>query len=198
MIRNLPENGEIQTAAERIRDIIKRTNRDKANPKDVQELRAMLQEFPDLWKFAGDLADIAQQHLIAGVGKRPLVAESVRHSAIVLGKSLTLPTDTMLERMLIQQCVTAHLHHYVIELQYQNAREGGASLEQGMYWEKKLSASQRRYLRAIETLARVRRLNQVPVQINIGERQVNIAGNANPADDPGNEITMIESETTDS
>jgi hypothetical protein len=38
-----------------------------------------------------------------------------------------------------------------------------------------LSATQRRYLRAIESLARVRKLH-ITLQINIGEKQVNIAG----------------------
>ena len=47
------------------------------------------------------------------------------------------------------------------------------------YWEKRLSASQRRYLRACETLARVRKITRTTMQINIaeeGSQQVNIAG----------------------
>ena len=44
----------------------------------------------------------------------------------------------------------------------------GCSLASASYWERKLSAIQHRYLRAIETLSRVRKLMGVPmVQINI-------------------------------
>ena len=50
------------------------------------------------------------------------------------------------------------------------------TLDQGMYWDRKLAASQRRYLRACETLARVRKLTGATVQVNIGERQINLAG----------------------
>jgi hypothetical protein len=54
---------------------------------------------------------------------------------------------------------------------------GSLSLEQGTYWEKRLSSVQRRYLRACETLARVRKLAQAaPLQVNIGAQQVNVAG----------------------
>jgi hypothetical protein len=50
-------------------------------------------------------------------------------------------------------------------------------MKQGMYWEQRQNAAQGRFLRAVETLARVRRLNKrPPVQINIGGQQVNIAG----------------------
>ena len=44
------------------------------------------------------------------------------------------------------------------------------------HWEKRLSANQRRYFRAIETLARVRKLaSRTPeiLQVNIAEQQVN-------------------------
>ncbi len=45
---------------------------------------------------------------------------------------------------------------------------GRCSLAAASYWERKLSTVQYRYLRAIETLARVRKLMGVPMlQINI-------------------------------
>jgi hypothetical protein len=58
------------------------------------------------------------------------------------------------------------------------------TLEQGEYWEKRLSAAQRRYLRACETLARVRKLTlgTLALQVNIaaaGGQQVNMI---NPTD----------------
>ena len=59
---------------------------------------------------------------------------------------------------------------------YQNAVAGSCSFDASSHWERKLSSVQRRYLRAIETLARVRKLMGIPmVQINIateGGKQV--------------------------
>ena len=48
--------------------------------------------------------------------------------------------------------------------------------ESDMARDRKLSAAQRRYLRACETLARVRKLRLPTLQVNIGEKQVNVAG----------------------
>ncbi|HEV8136372.1 MAG TPA: hypothetical protein VGP85_16955 [Pyrinomonadaceae bacterium] len=53
------------------------------------------------------------------------------------------------------------------------------TLTLGMYWEKRLSAAQRRFTRACETLARVRKLsrNTPALQFNIatsGGQQVNL------------------------
>jgi len=54
------------------------------------------------------------------------------------------------------------------EQYYDNAMTDSCSLAAASYWERKLSTVQYRYLRAIETLARVRKLMGVPmVQINI-------------------------------
>ncbi len=40
-----------------------------------------------------------------------------------------------------------------------------------------MNSAQTRYLRAVETLARVRRLSRdTPLQVNIGAQQVNVAG----------------------
>jgi hypothetical protein len=52
---------------------------------------------------------------------------------------------------------------------------GQHSFKLGEYHQKRVDACQRRYLRAVETLARVRRLGVSPVQVNIGDKQVNIA-----------------------
>jgi hypothetical protein len=51
------------------------------------------------------------------------------------------------------------------------------ALTVGTYWDRRLNSAQQRHLRAIESLARVRRLsNATPLQVNIGGQQVNVAG----------------------
>ena len=72
-------------------------------------------------------------------------------------------------------CALCWLRLQLIEQQYSGVQAGNMTLPQGDYWERRLSAAQRRYLRAVETLARVRRLRVPALQVNIGEKQVNIA-----------------------
>lgn len=58
------------------------------------------------------------------------------------------------------------------------------SANPGTDWERWLTAAQNRYARAVQGLARVRRLlRQAPlgtVQVNIGGQQVNVVGNVEP------------------
>ena len=81
-----------------------------------------------------------------------------------------------LERLLIEHVALCWLRVQCVEQRYAQIMAKSITLEQGRYWESRLSASQRRYLRATETLARVRKLRLPPVQVNIGEKQVNVVG----------------------
>jgi len=62
------------------------------------------------------------------------------------------------------------------EHQYSGNTKAGGSLAQAQFWERRLSAVQRRYIRACETLARIRRLALPAVQVNIADKQVNLTG----------------------
>ena len=76
----------------------------------------------------------------------------------------------MIERLLIEQVGTSWLYLHCIQFIYPGENSKG--------WEKSLTAAQGRYLKAIATLAQVRRrLRPGAVQVNIGAQQVNVAGN---------------------
>ena len=84
----------------------------------------------------------------------------------------------LLEQLLIQHAALCWLKLSLVELQYSYATKGSITLTVGMYWEKRLTAAQKRFTRACETLARVRKLarNTPALQVNIaanGGQQVN-------------------------
>jgi len=86
-----------------------------------------------------------------------------------------------LERLLIDEVVLTWLDKHRIDMHYgQQVESGSITLDALEQWEKVLSSKQARYLRAIETLARVRRLLKLPtVQVNValeGGQQVNMQG----------------------
>lgn len=89
-------------------------------------------------------------------------------------------TSTPLERLLIQQVTLCWLNLNLLEYRHVNIMKQSISLNVGSYWDKRLSMSQRRFTRACESLARVRRLShRIPIQVNIatqGGQQVNVAG----------------------
>lgn len=71
------------------------------------------------------------------------------------------------ERLLIDLVVLCHLRVYCVEMWYSHAMAKDVTTASGLYWEKKVSAAQSRYVRAVEALARVRKLLSPTLQVNI-------------------------------
>ncbi len=63
-----------------------------------------------------------------------------------------------IERILIEQICLNWLRLNLLESIHFIKTTGSHSSEHGIYWEKRLSGAQRRYLRACESLAKVRKL----------------------------------------
>jgi hypothetical protein len=139
-----------------------------------------------MWRIAGDLARTAALHLIQdGITATPAVKESLSAAWDGLKMDLGYDNAPMLEQLLIEQVALCWLRLYTAEQGYTNKVYTASSYESLNYWERRLNASQRRYLRACETLARVRKIiRRTPaLQINIaaqGGQQVNVAGDVKP------------------
>jgi len=165
-------DGEKELAA-----LLKRVNTDKPKPEDVKALRELLSKDDSLWRVAGDMGMTALEKLISSIKGTALVKESIWCGVGKLRDNLGYQTASGIERTLIDQIVLSHLHLHLVDMQYTEATSGNLYRELRDSWEHRLSAAQRRYLRAVETLARVRRLLHLPtVQVNIGAQQVNVAG----------------------
>ncbi len=147
---------------------------DKKNPPqaDIEQLEDHLRKYPNLSRVGGDLVRHAQSSIIEDAFP---TANGVRLSVEAYCKlqreELGYKTATPLERSLIEHVCLCWVHLYTTELRYGDRMKGNLSLAQGEYWEKKLSANQRRYLRAVETLARIRKLN-ITVQVNVADKMV--------------------------
>lgn len=88
-----------------------------------------------------------------------------------LRNGLTLESDGPLERLLIEQIIACQMDYTYISAGY---AQHATTLNITNAWQQALTASEGRYLRSIETLARVRKLAQrTPLQINIGGQQIN-------------------------
>ncbi|HEX7176985.1 MAG TPA: hypothetical protein VF240_17130 [Pyrinomonadaceae bacterium] len=93
---------------------------------------------------------------------------------------LGIKTAPPLEKALIQHAAVCWVRLSILEMRYTNVMKQSITLTLGAYWEKRLTAAQKRFTRACESLERVRKLSaRVPkVQINVaaeGGRQVNVA-----------------------
>ena len=160
--------------AEAILDAIAKTDKEKPTKDDRAELDRILRQVPAVWNVAGDVMNHTALGMINQLEGTYALKASLRTGWEHMQRDLARPSDGPLEGLLIQQIAlawlklayTEHTHkHYLMS--------GNQLITQCDFWERRLSAAQRRFLRAIETLARVRRLQLPAVQVNIAERQLN-------------------------
>ena len=159
-------------------ELIKNTNKENPDPKDVDQLRLALQIDPELIEVAGRLAQQSRQVLlnksqITGASKEIAMAELER-----LESKFNYQTSNPLEKLIIDQILTSYVRLFIWEFTYHSLCNSSAiNLKSAEQWEKLISSAQRRFLRAIESLARVKKLG-INIQINIaseGGQQVNVS-----------------------
>lgn len=86
----------------------------------------------------------------------------------------------IMEKLLIENIVTAWLRVQHCESQLAWRMTGSNSAATLEFWERRLSTCQRRYLAACETLAKIRKMRLPNIQLNIGDKQINATGDLKP------------------
>jgi hypothetical protein len=154
----------------KVKAIVDKTNKERPKAEDVAELRRMLQEDSNLWRVAGDFSAHALHKITSDIEATPFVVESVRAGVDKLKEELGYEFSPSLEKMLINQITLCWLRLNMLEHTHWVKTWESHSTETGLYWDRRLLTAQRRFTRACETLARVRKLSR-----NIPALQVNIA-----------------------
>jgi len=163
-------------------ELRERMNKAKeATPEDMHRLRQVIVSTPHFWPVATQTANVIREQLIekmsSGITRSHLLAE-----VDILKKQFGYDAAPVLERLLIDHILTARLRLLHAENYYNNVVVNQSiTFAFGEYWNGVLSSAQKRFLRAIETLAKVRRLarNTPALQINIAQR----GGNRRSAND---------------
>jgi len=166
----------------KFRELLEKTNKDHPLPKDVAALADLLNSNQglQLWRDVLSAAQYAERAVIENSSSVAGVKECWKQRLSSLRQELGYNEAPMLEKLLIQHAALSWLKVSLVELSYSHTMKQSISLPLAMYWEKKLTAAQRRFTRACETLARVRKLsrNTPALQFNIatsGGQQVNLA-----------------------
>jgi hypothetical protein len=178
--------GPITAKAEQIRtkfqDLLDRTNKENPRPQDVKALSDLLvgNKSLELWRGIASAGYLAELTVIENARATTAVKECWKHRLQVLKKELGSDGAPLLEQLLIQQAALCWLKLTLMELSYSNVMKQSITLTLGVYWEKRLTAAQKRFARTCETLARVRKLSRITpaLQVNIateGGQQVNLA-----------------------
>lgn len=153
-----PQDAPTPDEAKALAAMLKRVNTDKPKPADVDALRRVLDGNARIWRTVGDAAAPAVETTIDAAYSSALHRESVRRKLEELKGELGAGGATPVERMLIDHVALCWLRLHIAEMIYTNRLHKADShpYAAGVYWEKRLTGAQRRFTRALETLAKVR------------------------------------------
>lgn len=170
----MKQKDEAEQIRKKFGDLLSKTNKEHPRPADVKALADLLGDHRsmELWRSVASVAQQAELTVIENATAVPALKECWKHKQLSLKRELGYEDASPLERLLIQQAVLCWLKLNLVELNYSSVMKQSITLTLGIYWEKRLTAAQKRFTRACETLARVRKLSR-----NIPALQVNIAAN---------------------
>jgi hypothetical protein len=175
-----PINAKAEQVRARFQAVLDKTNKENPRPQDVKALTSLLagNRSLELWRDVASAGYLAELTVIENARATTAVKECWKHRLQVLKKELGCEGAPLLEQLLIQQAALCWLKLNLVELTYSSVMKQSITLTLGLYWEKRLTAAQRRFTRACETLIRVRKLsrNTPALQFNIaasGSQQVN-------------------------
>jgi hypothetical protein len=147
----------------------------------LSKIEEIIKQTPSFARHFSDLNDRAERGYIEGVaGSDPLTQKSLPVRLEDMRSDLAGPNPSSLEQLCAERITSCWLQLQYADLLYvQNLPK--LSLAEDEHYQKRLDRLQKRYLSAIRSLAQVRKLLKPRVtQINIGEKQINMAGEKNP------------------
>lgn len=148
---------------------------DNGDAQSLKAVRECFQNAPNLADTVSGLAYNAEASILVNVP--PGAKELFRQQATNLRRQLRDEgTGTALESLLIRRISLDYLATLQAEQQRALAPGESRSLELSRFYDQQADRAHRRFLASVESLARVRKLI-TPIQINIADQQVNVAGN---------------------
>lgn len=144
---------------EKDRSLLEATNKANPSEEDKRQLREYLKENPHIWQSLADLSGKVQNDLLESLAQNSYFGqESYRQKLAAMRDNLGWATASELEKILIEQVCLNWLRLNFIEIVHREKTKESHTIEWGNYWDRTLSAAQKRHLRACESLAKVRKL----------------------------------------
>lgn len=139
-------------------------------------LKKLMDAAPELVRGCGDLARQAEKGLVLTMYSRNLLMqEAVARQLEAMRLELSGPSNTPLEGLLVERVVMCWLALQHAELLLTQNGFGGVHQEQVEFHQRRLDCAHRRFLTATRTLAQIRKLKPSVTQVNIAEKQINVA-----------------------
>lgn len=142
----------------------KRCNKRDADPGDVRALRQMLPQLDMTEQAAANVRTAMAMHIQETYSKNDYLFHATHEYVTQQRRAMGYELSTAIERPLIDHVLLCELRLAHYEMFYSQAVEKGTTVQGMKPIDDLLAAAQRRYLRAVETLAKVRRM-AIPVLV---------------------------------
>lgn len=152
---------EAQDVGKRFRELFDKTNKKDARPADVDALRELLggNRGEELWRQVQGPMAVAETLAVENFGGvTPGAAQVWRARLDAVRQEMKGEGASMIESLLAHHAAICWLRLAEAETQFTVHTSKSHTLTSGMYYEKRLTLAQRRFTRAVESLARTRAL----------------------------------------
>ncbi len=150
---------------------------EKGDAKALAEVRAICKADPEVWDaISTDIARAIRDSLLRSLtGDNDLMHDSVNRQLAKMKRDLMGANPSPLERLLAERICACWLQVQYAEWIYTSKVKSGMSFAHGDYLQRQVDRANQRYTAAIRALAQVRRLLVPVIQVNVAEKQVNLA-----------------------
>lgn len=132
----------------------------KKDPKqnDLKELRKWINDYPELWRVVFDTVWLMEDNFIKNMVQDKAAIIGMQKNTDEIRNGFGYASSSIMEQMLIDNVAISWLGVQYDNFQLITRMRSDEKIVLLEFLERRLDAAQRRYLRACETLARVRRL----------------------------------------
>jgi hypothetical protein len=143
--------------SETLEALIRRTDKENPNPEDLAKMRCILDQDDTLVRL-NKVSEHAFRRVIKSYSESALVTELLERQIKDARKALDYETANAFVKMLIDQVILNNIRLNQLEALHVSKLGGNHCTEEGLYWDKRLSSAQKRFLKACESLAKVKKL----------------------------------------
>jgi hypothetical protein len=145
------------SALVRVVDLIKTLNNSqKPSPRDIDELIGLLRDNEEITRYLPGISTVVLNTLIAKFTKGTGNNTAYKAKIELMRHDLGIKDATGIERHLIERVIICWLHLQQAELQLALTTEGTFIMKEAEYQDRMVMRAHARYIRAVESLERVR------------------------------------------
>lgn len=175
--------------ADEFMEVIQRAyNAKKPAKEDLQTIRKFLIEYPEFCPVVFSMTEATRGRIIKNFVGDEVARTAIQEHVVYIRDEMGYHEAPIMEKMLIDNIVTAWLRVQWLDFLVANRMGGEFNIRPMEFWQKSLAMAQRNYLAASEALAKIRKMKLPNIQLNIGDKQINVAGNLSAGPAPDQEV----------